>query len=358
MHLTLEADNFRNAMRTAAQLFGAEIDVLLTADDQAGRLYVEAGYQGVYMKASFAAEVHAPGSAVVPVQHVTQLKFTDKMELTLNGPQLSFKAGRFKGALNVGADSSKIESQRPIEEFKAKVALPAEVLKNAVSRANFGAALPGTGQGLRIQAGEDLKVSTTDHYRATLFKEKLAVPQPNLDVLLKPSFVQTILGRLEDFEICVGSRKGTFLIKTDTIEVYHPVIQTEPEDIEAWLAEGIDYNARKCEITTQVEALSEAISEATSITASSNSFETHLNIMIKGNKMVIKVTADHGTAQSSLQLDESDAEKHVTKLSARYTFEILNLVKAGDLTVGFWDNFILLTANSGKFSATIPTIAS
>jgi DNA polymerase III sliding clamp (beta) subunit (PCNA family) len=358
MHLILESDNFRNAMRTAAQLFGAEIDVLLTADDQTGRLYIEAGHQGVYMKASFEANVQAPGSAVVPVQHVTQLKFTEKLELLLDGTQLSFKAGRFKGSLNVGADSSKIESQRPVEEFKAKVALPAEVLKNAVSRANFGAALPGTGQGLRIQAGDELKISTTDQYRASLFKEKLAVPQPNIDVLLKPSFVQTILGRIEDFEICIGAKKGTFLIKTDSLEVYHPVIQTEPDDIEAWIAEGIDYDARKCEVKTQVEALSGAISEATSITASTNSFETHLNVMIKGPKMIIKVTADHGSAQSSLQLDESDAEKHVTKLSARYTFEILNLIKAGDLTVGFWDNFVLMTANSGKFSAIIPTIAA
>ncbi|KKL49606.1 hypothetical protein LCGC14_2313800, partial [marine sediment metagenome] len=48
---------------------------------------------------------------------------------------------------------------------------------------------------------------------------------------------------------------------------------------------------------------------------------------------------------------------HLVKLSSRYLLEILRLVKAGDLNVGIWDEFILLQANANKFTALIPTIA-
>jgi DNA polymerase III sliding clamp (beta) subunit (PCNA family) len=346
-------------MKTFAVIFESDIDVLATADDDEGTLVVEAGRGGVYLKQTLEANIQVEGEVVLSCAHFTQLRFGKEatLEMKLDNNRLSFKAGRLKGKVVCSPGIDDIESQRPLKEFDAEIALPAEVFKNSVSRATFTSAIPNATHGVRIQAGEELKISTTDHYRATLYREELAVGQDDIDVILKPSFVQTLLSRVEDIEVAIGADRGMFKLTTDSLEIYHPVIQLEPEDIEEWIKEGIDYSARKCLVTTTVEDLTRVIDEASSI-AGSLGFDVRIECLVKGKKLLVRVNADHGTAQSHMKLQGSDAkEKHLTKLSSRYLLEMLRLVKAGDLNVGFWDDFVMLQANADKFTALIPTIA-
>lgn len=361
MHVNLEALPFLDAMKTFAVLFEGDIDVLAVADEDEGALILEAGRNGVYIKYRLEANIIEEGESALSCIHFTQLRFSRgaSVELQSDGKRMSFKSGKLKGKIACKASVDDIESQRPLTEFEAEIALPAEVFRTSVDRAAFTSALPNTTHGVRIQSGEDICISTTDHYRASLYKETLAVPQDEIDIILKPSFIQTVLSRAkDDLEIRIGAHKGIFKFETDTLELYHPTIQSEPEDIEAWIKEGIDYSARKCVVGTTVEDVTQVIDSASSIAVGSLGFDTHIDVLIKGQKLLVRVQADHGDAQSSMKLSSSDAKKHVTKLSSRYVLEMLRLVKAGDMEIGFWDDFIMLQANSGKFTALIPTIAA
>lgn len=361
MHAILEALPFRDAMKTFAVLFEADIDVLVAADDDVGALVMEAGRGGVYVKQTLEANIQVEGEVVLNCTHFTQLRLSkdSTLELKLEGNRMSFKAGRLKGKIACSPEMEDIESQRPIEEFDANISLPAGAFKNSVSRAAFTSALPNVTHGVRIQAGDELKVSSTDHFRATFYREMLAIAQDEIDVLLKPSFIQTLLSRIDDLEVSIGAQRGIFKLTTETLEIYHPAIQLEPEDIEEWIKNGIDYSARKCLITTTVEGMTQVIDEASSIAVGSLGFDVHIDCLVKGKKLLVRVTADHGAAQSFMKLEDSDAtEKHLVKLSSRYLLEMLRLIKAGDLKVGLWKDFVMLQSNADKFTALIPTIAA
>lgn len=358
MKVTLEGSAFRDAMKTAAILFDAEAEVLATSDPETGRLILETGRNGVYCKQALEANVEEAGQIVMSCAHFAQLSFSDQVYLESDGKHVAFKSGRFKGSVAGSADSEVIEASRPEKPFKAKVKVPTDVFKGAVSRVSFGSALPGAQAGIRIQAGEQLVLSTTDGYRATIFKENLAVAQTEFDVLLQPSFLQTVLSRVQEMEVSLGVFKGTFRLKTDVLDVYHPAIQTAPDDIDEWITNGIDYDKRACLLQTTVEDFSKAIREVSSIHMGAVAYDTYVDLLIKGNKAHFRCAADHGSAQTSLELVSVDVDKFVTKISSRYALEMLNLVKAGDVEIGFWDSFLLVAGASGKFKALIPTVAA
>ncbi len=358
MKVTLEGSAFRDAMKTVAVLFNAEAEVLATSDPTSGRLILEAGRNGIYCKQALDANVEEAGQIVLACAHFAQLSFSDQVTLVADGKHVSFKSGRFKGTVAGSSDGEEIEGSRPEKPFKAKVCVPTEVFKAAVSRVAFGSALPGAQAGIRIQAGEQLVISTTDGYRATLFKEDLAVPQTEFDVLLQPAFLHTVLSRVQDLETRLGVFKGTFRLKTDVLDIYHPAIQSTPDDIDEWISKGIDYDKRACLIKTTAEDLSKAIREVSSIHMGAVAYDTYIDLLIKGNRAHFRCAADHGSAQTSLGLVSADTDKFLTKISSRYALEMLNLAKAGDVEIGFWDSFLLISGVSGKFKALIPTVAA
>jgi hypothetical protein len=358
MKVTLEGSAFRDAMKTAAILFDAEAEVLATSDPTSGRLILETGRNGIYCKQSLEANVEEAGQIVLSCAHFAQLSFSDQVYLESDGKHVSFKSGRFKGTVAGSADGEAIEASRPEKPFKAKVSLPTEIFKNAVARVSFGSALPGAQSGIRIQAGEQLILSTTDGYRATIFKEQLAVAQSEFDVLLQPAFLHTALSRVQDLEVSLGVFKGTFRLKTDVLDIYHPAIQSTPDDIDEWITNGIDYAKRACQVKTTAEDFSKAIREVSSIHMGAVAYDTYVDLLIKGGKAHFRCAADHGSAQTSLGLAEVDVDKFLTKLSSRYALEMLNLAKAGEVEIGFWDAFLLISGASGKFKALIPTVAA
>jgi hypothetical protein len=355
MKAKLDAKPLRDAIKTSAVLLGPETNLLLTVEGDA--LIIESGSGGTYMKQILPADVEEEGHTVLAINYVQALKFDGVVTIEADQSQMHFKSGAFKGKVAAGGDKEEILDQRPLNPFEAKVALPAEVFKNAVRRVSFGNALPGAQVGIRVQVNDHLTVSTTDQFRATLFKEELAVEQEEFDVLLSPAFLQLVLGRIDDYEVNIGAHKGTFQVRTETLQVYHPTIQQEPEDIEGWINTGIDPSQKKGSIMTLAEDLSKSLVEVTSITAGSLDFDTYVDVLVKKKKMAFRCQADHGSSQSHLALEESDCRKHQTKLSSRYTLEMINLIKAGELEIEFWDDFILLSGFSGKFKGVLPTVA-
>lgn len=357
MKLTLEGSAFRDAVKTAAVLFEAEIDILATADSKNGKLILESGRNGVYCKQYIDADIEEDGFVVLACAHFSTLSMQERMLLQSDGKMIDFKAGKFKGTVAGSADSGAIESQRPGTVVKANTKLPTEVFKSSVGRVSFGSALPGAQLGVRIQAREKLTISTTDQYRATLYREPLAVHQKEFDVLLQPGFLNTILSRIQDPEVSIGASRGTFRIKTDSIDLYHPAIQSKPEDIEEWITNGIDYEAKKCSIITTAEEFAQALREVSSIHMGALSYDTHVDCMVKGNKVHMRCTADHGMVNTSLEV-EATTDKFLTKLSSKYTMEIMNLIKSGPIEIGFWDDFILVSGLNEKFKGLIPTVAA
>ena len=300
MKTTLEGQSFRDAIRTVAQLFDAEAYALLTADPESGRLIVEAGRNGIYCRQNIEANVEEEGQIVIAVAHFLRMDFQEILTLTVSSSKVTFKSGKMKGTVVASGDAEGIEAQRPAKSFKAPVSLPTDILRGAMSRIQMGSSLPGMQMAIRIQAGENLTLSTTDQYRAVVFKEKLAVAQKKFDILMQPAFLSSALSRVQDGETSIGAHNGTFRLKTDSLDVFHPAIQSDPEDIEDWIANGIDYDSMGCTIKTTAEEFTSALKEVSSIHTGAIAYDTHIDFLIKGNKAHLRCVADHGTAQTSL----------------------------------------------------------
>jgi hypothetical protein len=159
-------------------------------------------------------------------------------------------------------------------------------------------------------------------------------------------------------EVGLGVFKGTFRMKTDILDIYHPAIQSTPDDVDEWVTNGIDYAKRECLMQTTAEDMAKAIREVSSIHMGAVAYDTYVDMLVRADKAHLRCNADHGSAQTSLKLAGSDVEKYMTKLSSRYALEMLNLVKAGDIDVGFWNSFVLITGANDKFKALIPTVAA
>lgn len=358
MKVTVKGQDFREAMKTAAAVFDAEAEVLLTSDPAGNRLVIEAGRSGIYCKQFLAATVEEPGQIVVACAHLAHLSLEENVYLESDDKHVAFKSGKFKGTVAGSSDTEEIEASRPEKPFKARCAIPTDVFRSALSRVSFGQALPGTQAGIRIQASDKLTLSTTDGYRATIYKEDLAQAQTDFDVLIQPAFLQTILSRVKSPEVSMGVWKGTFRLKTDVFDIYHPAIQSASEDIEGWIANGIDYEKRECVCQTAVEDFSKAIKEVSSIHMGALAYDTYIDLLIKSGRAHFRSEADHGSAQTSFKLESVSTEKYTTKLSSRYALEMLNLARAGEVEVSFWDAFLLVVGAGGKFKALIPTVAA
>tara|TARA_R100001079_G_C4451472_1_gene153993 strand:+ start:5225 stop:6292 length:1068 start_codon:yes stop_codon:yes gene_type:complete len=355
MEVLIDAGDFKDAMKTFSVIFEGQIDVLMTTSE--GCVVLEAGRDGSYVKHLLEASVKTEGSVVVECARFTQIRMKkdSSLHLKTKGKELAFKAGPLQGKMGCKPKMDDIEHQRPLKEFTPKTRIPTQILTEAVKKTAFVSSLPGAMNGVRIQAKDRLVISTTDHYRATLYVDDLVAPQEEIDVLLRSSFIQTLLSRIKEPEVSIGVQKGMFQLATELVTVYHPSIQSEPQDIQNWVENEIDHDAKKCQVQTTIESLVEVIDEASSIT--DMSFDTHIEVLIKENKMITRVTANHGSAHSSIDLDFSNAEKHLTRLSSKYILEMLKLAKSGGVTVSFWKNFVMLNANSSKFTALLPTIA-
>jgi len=358
MKVTLEGVSFRDAVRTVAALFDAEAYALLTASAESGMLIVEAGKNGVYCRQNLEANVEEEGQIVISIAHFLRMDFQDPLHMEVEKSSISFKSGKMKGVVVASGDAENIEAQRPVKSFKASVNLPTDILRGALSRIQLGSALPGTQLAIRIQASESLTLSTTDQYRAVVFKEKLVVAQKEFDILMQPSFLSAALSRIQDGETSIGAHNGTFRIKTESLDVFHPAIQSTPEDVEEWINNGIDYDSKGCSIKTSVEELMQSLREVSAIHMGAIAYDTHIDCLIKGTKAHFRCVAEHGSTQTSLSLEESTADKFATKLSSKYMMEMLNLIKAGDIEIDFWDTFLLIKGMSGKFKGLLPTVAS
>lgn len=358
MKAVVEAEDLTHVVKTCATLLGADIDLLFTAIPK-GFMRIEAGLNSSYVCHTLKAEVSNKGKVVIPVQRLMGVPLTGSVTLEYRGgDSLKFKSGSFSGSIRQSGQAEVIIANRPEKRFKTKTILPTEVFKNALSRVNFRSALPGAQMGVRIQVDEDMTLSTTDQYRASIYKEELAIKQPPFDLLMQPDFLHGVVGRVRAPEMSIGEYRGVFHLSTDIMDVYHPSIQQEPEDIEDWLDNGIDYSKRECRVTLACSQFAEKIREVSSIQLGSLSYDTYFDLLLKGQQAHLRCTADHGSTKSSFDLFRSDATKTLTRMSSRYTLEMLHLIRAGDADLSFWDDFILFEGNDGKFRGLIPAVAS
>jgi len=359
MKAELDSEEFSNASKACATIVGADIDLLITAIEK-GFVRIEAGLNSSYIYHTLPAKVKEGGKIVIPLQRLMGIPLHSE-EIILSADtekELTFASGSFVGKLKAGGYAESISANRPEKKFKAGASMSADLFKLALSKVNFGSAIPGAQMGIRVQTGEDLIVSTTDQYRASIYKEELAVKQDTLDVLMQPDFLQGVIGKVTYPEISIGVHRGIFHLSSGTMEVYHPSIQQEPEDIDDWMDNGIDYKKRECRITLACDQFSKRIREVSSIHAGSLAYDTYFDLLIKGQKAHLRCTSDQGSTKSTLELFRSDAKRVLTKLSSRYTLEMLNLIHAGDADVSMWDDFILFEGQGGKFRGLIPTVAA
>lgn len=359
MEFKVNAHQFKEVMKTFALILNPECALYVKASSD-DHISVESGGRGIYIKALIEAEVNSHGEAGVGCDRFSniRLKKGDTLHVKASDREMKFSSGSLQGKLMCKPTEEDIVNMRPVEEFPAKIRVAADHLRHAVSSSTFVGALPTSRNGIRIQAADKLKVSTTDQYRATLFREDLAfTPVGEIDVLLNPGFIQTALARIKTPELSLGLHNGTFQISSEVLTIYYPTIQMEPQDIEGWIDSGIDPEECRCTVKTTAEDFIQVIDEASSIRTGALGFDIHFDLLIKGTKMVSRVSTPHGDALSSIDLVESDSEKHVTKLSSRYMLEMLNLIKKGPITVKFWDNYLTISALDGTYTSVVPTIA-
>lgn len=353
MKLVTSTEALKKALQSVQALL-TEHQVILRADAGVGALIVEAGQNGVYLKQRVPAQILEQGEVVINSTYVTALQLSEKLELeSKSGSALKFTSGSLSGTLEVHQSTQRIIDQRPFEDIEIKAQLSKDVITRAIAKANFNSALAQTQEGLRVKIDDHIAISTTDSFRASLFKDRLPANKANMDFMIKPTVLSLAVSKIEEQEVWLGLHKGTIKIASPSFEFYHPTIQTEPTDVESWLM-SMDHNDKIGDITANVQDVLRTMNAVTSISGASAS-EVKLICTVKGTQLTVEVGAAHGSAKALLELTESTCGSHTATLHSKYTTEMLSLLKDGIVKISFYTDFIILNSGEGKCTSVVPT---
>lgn len=354
MIFEVEAEALKKALSFVQTLI-PEHDVLITADVQGQRIIIEAGNGGFYLQQIIPSRVSEEGSVAFNSPFITGLYLKGKTTFQQAADnKLYFSSEKLNGSIEVNQEANRIISIRPDSDIDTQTHVPKSMLINAINRVNFPSSMQ---EGLRIKLDSNITTSATDQFRAALYKDPLGQAAANFDVLVKPAFVIKVLSKIEEAEVWFGIKDATIKIASPSFLCFCPSIQIEPQDIEAWLKE-LPQDECLGTIKTNVETILESVKGVSSISTTSGptSYETKLICNIAANIFEINVVTAHGSAKSSITLDESNIENLTLHLSSKYTLEILELIKSGPVTIQFWEDYILVKSIGDKCISVIPTI--
>jgi hypothetical protein len=355
MKLTTSTEALKKAM-VSVQALISEHQVILKADKGSNILTIEAGSDGAYLRQKIPASVTEAGEVVINSTYISSLQLAEKVELsTVNDSSMSFTSGTMSGVLQTHQAVQKIADQRPLNDIPIQIELSKDIVTKSIAKSNFNSALTQTQEGLRVKIDANIAVSITDSYRCSLYKEKLPFHKTTIDFQIKPTMLSLAVSKVEEQEVWFGLGKGLIKIASPSFEFYHPTMQSEPTDVEAWL-ESIDHNTRLGEITTNVQDLIKTLSAVTSITGGPGA-DVKLICAIKGNVLHVEVAAAHGSAKADLQLIESSCDDYKVVLHSKYTTEMLSLIKDGVVNIGLYEDIIILSSGDGKCTNVVPTVS-
>lgn len=353
MKFLVKADSLKKVLSSVPALV-TENQILLTADATKGCLTIEAGHNGVYLKQVILCDVETGGFTVLNSNYLSSLKLGDHVELQKNGNALSFKSGKLSGRIETHQSHQKISDQRPQNGVETSVHIAKDILVRGVQKTNFSAIIASSQEGLRVKFDDHMTLSNTDSYRLSLYKMPLPFTVPLLDFLVQPDVFASAIAKVEDQEVGLGVERGVLKVSSPSFEFYHPVLQTEPTDVEGWIRD-LDPNDKICEAYTNTQDLLNTILSVGSITKGGAGEEVNLKCKIKGKVFSIEVGAVHGSAKGELTFESSTADTHELTLSYRYTIEMLSLIKDGELKLDFYEPYVILTSKDGRCLNLIPT---
>ncbi len=353
MHIKVDFKNFKKVIQSIQITLQKENNILLTANKDTQNVFLEAGYNGIFIKRTVKTEVLESGSLSIDSTFLTGLRLVGEIELKKEkNDTLSFKCDKFSGKLKLNQEiaSSGIE-----EEINTTLTLNKKDLLDAIKKVNF--LETNTQEGINIKINPNyLSFGAFDRIKMALYKENSPIKEGIFDILVNPSVITKIIFHINENKINIGIDKAIIKVETSSFLCYFPTIQMEPENLEEWLEE-VPIEDCLGTIAVITENLLETVKSAHSISGSAKNYDLKLLFKIKDNQMEIISESSYGKANALLNLLDSDIEKLSLVINSQHLKEMLELIKVGTLTIKIWNDYIILYCLDNKYTVVIPLIS-
>lgn len=320
----------------SAMLPFSGLDVLMTVPEE-GLISFEAANHGLYTKWLVSGEADEAGDVLINGLYARKLKLSGKQtNMETDDNRLKLKSGRLKFELNTGSDASKVKAQRP-SDMETTVHVDAKLLQKGFKCVNFKPHAAEDVLNIRIMIRDKkLIMIANDPFRAALFTETID-SEGELDAFVPAPFLKSALSKLKG-KVALGA-DHSFRIVTEAVDIYHPIAQADPYDVEGVVNE-LRSSEPDSKIKFEVGPTKESVMASASIMADDDDNDGKIQFAFENQTALCRITAKAGDSECELEADwENDVIAH---LGARHTIEFFDLLPQGSVTMYVWDESVML----------------
>jgi len=235
MQLTVESESYKKGVDTIIKLLGTEVDCILKMQD--GKARIEASSPEAYIQVALVLESHSgEGAACTKIEYLNMVQpKTKSIDMSFDdSDHISVKMGRSRGGIRVLSEKD-VDVERPETAVKVSAVIPARTLVFSTGATAFKPLIDASSPSVIIEAdNREFSISAYDTYIGTHYNasdEEVRTKSPfrltvDLDVW------KNIVSRVtSDGVVKLGADERFFRVKTDTFDLYHAVVQEDPQDV-------------------------------------------------------------------------------------------------------------------------------
>jgi len=322
------------------------------------KLVLLSDFKGRFVRAVISAEIEEPGSVVLDLSILSQLKFNgkDKVSLTLDKDVIKFKCGRFTGDLKTEADDKeysfpkdlKLTHQIDLKQFKSGVDLACYSSTITESEAH--------GVVVINLNGKKSTFGSHDAYCLTHNQQNLTVDSP-LALKVHSIALSQIFSAIteETFNLGYDEKSKTIRVKDSYIDFQFQlpeVNESKIVDTESKLKTLLESEKNANIVTFAHSEAVDSLREVSSFCAGDDKAKLHLNFTTKACKAA--VTTDYGSVESSFKYKGSGIKIAVP---LHIFMQFLEKMRGCDeIKMSIFDKLVIL--HSGPVYYVFPTTAA
>ncbi len=235
MELVVESASYNMAVGTITSLLGTEVDCILKLHE--GKARIEASSPEAYIQVPLKLESSSgEGACCTKIEYLSVVKpKTKTLSISFDGSDhLAVKMGRSRGGIRVLPEED-IDIERPEEAVKIEAVVPAKLLVFATGATAFKPLIDASSPSTIIDVdNRELNISAYDTYVGTHYgvsNEEVRAKEP-FKLTVELEVWKNIISKIQpDGVVKMGADDSFFRLKTGTFDLYHAVMQEDPQDV-------------------------------------------------------------------------------------------------------------------------------
>lgn len=333
-------------------------DILFTAEVDNSRLVLEAFVSGVYVKAAIPGTVKVDGSVSTSFSFLSGLKLPGdsvafRFDVSRSTSQMIVQSGKFKVGIRVGA-ADPVADRRPLSVIDLTCRIPATLLYNGVYSVSFKPQDAARLYGTFAMEEDSFSIYAHDNYRAAIYSNKgtsdnvpFEVSLP-LDVLSKIAAGARRKKSEDDVVVQIGTDGKMIRIRAGLIDVYHPVLDMDVEDVRERMADIVGdangYTALSFDPKTAAESVASLLS-----VPKDKSDPLFLTMALKKEESIValrlKSSLSEGISKFNVDVLNCAEDYRGATISAPILSDVLSMLKmlgSDSIKISFIDEYIVV----------------